>query len=167
MITFFALGLGLWFFYDGRIGFPHKNERFLARQQFKAEQVSEWEAYAKSRGWPKRVPDRLYKQADIVVQYVLGGLSCLGSGAALWLLLKSRKSNIYSDAEAYYDENGRKVPFAAIVSIDKNKWDSKGIAILSYSDGKKTRKSVIDDYKYEGAEKILEQAEVILLERGK
>lgn len=162
LITFFSLAMGLWFFYDGKIGFPKKNERFLAHQTFVQANNKSWEEYARSRGWPKRVPERLYKKADIAMQYVLGAASLIGGLLALRLLLKGLNSFVHSDAEAYYNEIGKRIPFSAITSIDKRKWDSKGIAVLTYvADGRQS-KAVIDDYKFVGADRILAQAEAVL-----
>lgn len=167
LITLFCFGVGLWFFYDGRFGFPQKNERFLAHKEFENQNRSDWEQYAKSRGWPKRPPERLYKKVDIVVQYAFGVALTIGGIAALGLLIVSKNRTVSSDAEAYYAENGQRVAFDAIRSIDKSKWDSKGIAVLIYQDGRREAKAVIDDYKFEGAEQILLQAEAALQTRTK
>lgn len=164
-ITVFLVGLGLWFFYDGKIGFPNKNERFVAHQKF-GDNSTDWEKYAKSRGWPKRPPERLYKQADIVVQYILGAFSVLGGFAALGLLFRSKGRTVSSEGNAYYAENGQRVPFDAVVSIDKRKWDSKGIAVLSFKDGARTAKAIVDDYKFAGADQILLEVEAALEKRS-
>lgn len=161
LITLFTLALGLWFFYDGKVGFPKKNERFLARQEFKGSD-DDWAEYAKSRGWPKRTPERLYKKADIAMQYVLGTISFTGGLLALRLLLKGRNASVSSDSDAYYAENGTRVPFESISAIDKRKWDSKGIAVVTYTVEGRKKKAIIDDYKFAGADQILAQAEAAL-----
>jgi hypothetical protein len=160
MIAGFLTLLGCWFFYDGFLGYPKKNEAYTVYHQLKAEQrLDEWPQIAQSRGWAKRPPEKLYSPGDIRGQFVLGGVSFVLAITALIWMFANRNSELRSDDEAVYAPNGRRVPFGAIIGINKRKWDSKGIAVLQYQINGKRGKLKLDDYKYAGAADILGQIE--------
>jgi len=56
---------------------------------------------------------------------------------------------------------GQSVAADQVVSLDKTKWRSKGIAVLKYNDGTRARKFVIDDFKFkrEPTDRILAELE--------
>ena len=56
---------------------------------------------------------------------------------------------------------GQNVDFDRVVSLDKKKWDKKGIAKVLYEDGNRRRRFVIDDFKFkrEPTDRILRQLE--------
>lgn len=168
MISAFTIGLGLWFFYDGAIGFPKKNLRFDAHKRFQNEnRLEEWPAYAASQGWAKRAPEKRYEKIDLAAQFVLGTISLVfGAGAFGWLIISSKRK-LSSDSEAIYGLSGERVPFCAITSIDKRKWDSKGIAYAHYEIDGKAGRLTLDDYKFAGAEEMIRQAEQVLEEKLK
>lgn len=163
LIAAFCLALGLWFLYDGRYGFPHKNEIFEAHHQFVQEgRPDEWPAFAQSRNWDPEPPERLYGRSDIMGQYLLGTLALLGAVWVAGRLVTSLKRTLRSDGDAVYSETGVRVPFTAMRRVDRKKWDSKGIAVVFYEENGRHRKLVLDDYKYAGGEQILEEVEQFL-----
>jgi hypothetical protein len=167
MITAICTGIGLWFYYDGAFGFPKKNEVFTAHQQFVEEgRETEWTGFARSKGWDPKPPERLYERADLIVQYLLGTVSLLGAfTAAAWLSMCWRR-RLRSDGEAVFSDAGVRVPLSAMHRIDKRKWDTKGIAVVTYDDHGRDRRLVIDDYKYAGGDRILAQIEEHLGSNG-
>ena len=40
------------------------------------------------------------------------------------------------------------MPFSAVTKLNKNRWKTKGIAVVSYDDQGKSRKLVLDNFKY-------------------
>jgi hypothetical protein len=165
-IMAFFFGLGLWFLYDGWIGFPRQSEIYYAHQELEnSGRISEWPALAKSRNWSLKPPEKAYSQMDITGQFVLGGISLLLGVLAVISYLVNSKRTVRSDAEAVYGPNGTRVPFSAMRSVNKSKWDSKGIAVVSYEENQRRRKLVVDDYKFAGADKILEEIEAHLQRR--
>ena len=160
MMTVFLIGFGLWFLYDGAIGYPSKNEQFAKYEEMSNEgREAEWEAYSRKRGWPAKPPKYRYDPSQIWTQYILSGISiALGASAFTWLLIcRSRK--VRMDDDAIYGDTGKKVLFDAIQGVNKKKWDSKGIAYALYEEDGKMRRLTIDDYKYAGAEEILREVE--------
>lgn len=163
MMTAFLIGFGLWFLYDGVIGYPSKNEQFAKYEEMRKEgREGEWLAYSEKQGWPAKPPKHAYEPSQIRAQYFLAGVStAFGLGAMGWLLIcRSRK--VWMDDEAIYGDNGKRVRFEDIDGVNKKKWESKGIAYALYEENGKMRRLTIDDYKYAGAEEILRAVEAHL-----
>jgi len=163
IITAVAFVVGLWFFYDGAITYPHSNERYHAYMQFVTSgNEAGWPDYAKQHHWSETPPEKEYRIAD---QWVLGSAAILGSLAALALLGVSWGREVRSDDEFIYGSDGSRIPISTIQSTDRRKWQSKGIAYAHYElDGRRGRLT-LDDFKYAGAEKILEQVEAHIASR--
>ena len=161
-IAVFLIAIGAWFFWDGGVGYPRSNERWLKHDEFKkAEDLKGWREYAKSRGWDGEVPHKFFKQSDIIGQYVFGGMLALIGGIVLiyWLTQKGRV--LRSDEEAVYSPAGTRVPFAAFLALDKKNWDAKGLATARYQLEGRKGQFVIDDYKFDAdpTRKILAEIE--------
>lgn len=149
-ISIFLLAVGGWFFWDGAVAYPRSNERWLKYEEFEqAKNMSGWREYARSRGWVTEKPHKFHKPADIVGQYVCGGVVALIGAIVLvyWLTQKGRI--LRSDGEAVYTPAGTRVPFDAITGLGLKQWDSKGIARVRYQLNGKQGQFVIDDYKFE------------------
>ncbi len=180
-MTAMFVGFGLYFFYDGFIGYPKKNKRFLAHQKFEERDerkkafeeeggvesewaaIAEgegfpegtWEDFATEQGWPEKPPEKLYSTTD---QFVCGGL-CVGVGLfILGTMFLNRRRKVTADADSFTTPKGESVPFASAFRVDKRKWDNKGLAYVYYRDeADKERRAVIDDLKFDGADKILDR----------
>jgi hypothetical protein len=74
----------------------------------------------------------------------------------LVVMLFNRRKVLVGEIDHWITPEGQKVPFAEVFRVDKRKWDRQGLAYAWYqSAGGRPRKAVIDDLKYDGAEKIL------------
>src|SRR5687767_10935019 len=138
-----ALGFSLWSLYDGAIGWPKKRER--AYQQFKEavgeERLDEWEKYAEQTG--------VKGEGDFLMQYVMAAVT---GAIGFWLLLgvwRARGRWIESSGSGLTSSWGQSLDFDQIVSLDKRKWRNKGIAKIGYNDGRRNRRFVLDDYKFD------------------
>ncbi len=164
-VSLFLLAVGAWFFWDGAIGWPRSNERWLKHQEFKdAQNLAGWHDYAKEKGWTSKEPHRLYKKDDIFMQYVFGGLSALIGAIVLAYWATQIRRVLRTDEEAVWSPAGTRVPFGAITGLGKKKWESKGLATVRYQIDGKQGQFVIDDYKFETepARKILAEIEAKL-----
>jgi hypothetical protein len=149
-VALFLIAIGGWFFFDGLIGYPRSNERFEAHQGFEKEgRLSEWPAYAQSRGWVAKPPEKLYKREDIVGQFVFGGLGVLAGSIVLVYWLTQKNRIIRTDEEAIYTPAGTRVPFEAVTGIGKKRWESKGIAVVRYALAGRKGEFIVDDYKFD------------------
>jgi len=165
-VALFFIGFAGFFFWDGKIGYPRSNERWIAYEQHKTEnRVSEWPADAASRGWTDKVPEKFYKSEDIVMQYICGivsgilGLFVLGYWAA-------QKGRVLKTVEgAVFEPAGTRIPFESIIGLGKKNWERKGLATVRYEVGGRKGEFVLDDYKFEAepTHKILAEIEEHLL----
>ena len=160
LLTLFALGAGGWFFYDGYIGYPRQAERAREFQTFEREgRSAEWPAHAASKGWRTDHPGDPKTEADFAEQkhYGLGGVILALALAGYWLWSEQRCIRL--DGETITSPTGRQVRLDEIREVDRRRWDSKGIAVALYEREGERRRLIIDDYKYEGAVKILEEVD--------
>lgn len=182
LMSLMFVGFGLYFLYDGFIGYPKKNaifdehERFVAIQDEKqtfleggktssdwatvaAEKgyptQDEWIDYAAEKGWPEEPPEKRYSTSD---QFFFGAL-CIAVGLSiLGTMMLNRGKVLRADGISFTSPKGERVLFSSAYRIDKRKWDNKGLAYVHYRDDKaKERRAVIDDLKFGGADKILER----------
>ena len=168
-VAIFLIAIGAWFFFDGLVGYPRSNERFLAHQGYEQDnRLSEWPTYAKSRGWVEKPPEKLFKPQDVIVQYVFGSLGALIGAIVLayWFTQKGRV--LRTDEDVVYTPAGTRVPFEAVTGIGKKRWDSKGIAVVRYTLEGRKGEFIVDDYKFETepTRKILREIEEKLLARA-
>ncbi len=159
-IAFF--GFGLWAVYDGFIYYPRRNhiiERFEEHRE--AGRMGEWRELAEQKGWPEEPdPDNYKTQWDIRTQFIMAAI-CLPLGLVILLRLglKSRQS-MATDEQHFIATNGRRIPYSAIVSLDKRRWDSKGIAEVYYENEQgRRRKTRVDTWIFKGGDGILRDIE--------
>lgn len=180
-MTLMFVGFGLYFLYDGFIGYPKKNKIYDAHQRFEEIQEErktflesgktsadwkviaqekgypdqeEWIDYAAENGWPEKPPEKRYSTTD---QFVCGAL-CIAVGLAiLGTMMINRSKILRADAESFTTPNGQRVRFASARKVDKRKWDNKGLCYVHYEEDGKTKRAVIDDLKFAGADKILDR----------
>ncbi len=168
----FVWGGAAWFFYDGYIGYPKAAERYAEFDQLAKEMIAAgeaqaeidesvrlaWAEKARANGWkiekPKEITDR-----QIEEQKVIGlGLTIVGFGIVVWGIISMRQT-ITSDGKSIKSAFGKVVHYDEVKSLDKRKWDKKGIAYAHYTTEGKKQKITLDDYKFAGAEEIVEEIE--------
>ncbi len=181
-ISLFFIGFGLWFCFDGFVGYPRNNARYKVWKQHLDEgRETEWPATAAQRGWkvdewPKyvsehhlegRLPAEPFGRDKIIGQFVYGGIATT-IGVLLLIYWMTQKGRVLRmDDEAVYTPAGTCVPFASITGVGKKKWETKGIAKIRYEQEGRQREFVVDDYKFdtEPARAILQEIEGRLLAR--
>lgn len=154
MFGFFAA----WFFYDWKFKYPEQKFIYDEYVRVMAEPDGEkrWLEHSGPRGWPLEPDKRTQDEIDTQLQFAIG---CgLITAVVLGFFLFNRGKVLRADAEAYYPPGGGRVPFTSAFRIDRRKWRHKGLAVVHYRDEKGAeRRTVIDDLKYGGAEKILDR----------
>jgi hypothetical protein len=156
VIALVCLAFGAWFFHDGFWTYPREIQDLRQYQEThgtdgavlegKAEQ---WEDYAKGHGLALTEPVRR-TQSDIKVQYLL----CLivvpvGIFFAGQYGLSLRRWIAVDDA-GLEANTGQKAPFDAIKGLNKERWKTKGIAVVRYARPDQSEgKLVLDDWKYD------------------
>ena len=158
LIALFCLGFALWFAYDGLITYPAtRTEQALAYEELKKEDLPpesrgrEWREIARQRGWSPEYPDEPRTKAEIYSQLVLGAVVGLPGLLCLLFLIRARGRWIELNETGLRTSWGRQLEFDQILTLDKKKWKSKGIARISYEQGGRKRRLVLDDWKYDDA----------------
>ncbi len=124
--------------YPAGTDFDQKWPALLADKKGMEEKKSAglWKDYSAERGWPQKVnvlEDR--KPFDkLKEQLFFAGFCGVLSIIALFFLLRTRGRMMKVDQEAFYSPGGAKVPFAKMKVIDKRKWETKGLATITYTD---------------------------------
>lgn len=172
------LGWGGACIYDAKVSYPAHDLRAKKAQDFKhqvrntaevaeAEQwvwknddsPKQWAQYAKSQGWSEADPGPPNPPKNYTTQWVQLAICWpLGLVALVMVGLTSRQ-RLEADEEGVTGPRGRKVPYSAIQSIDKARWDSKGIAILHWEDAGRSGTLKIDDWVFRDGDKVLEEVE--------
>jgi hypothetical protein len=140
-----ALGFSLWCLYDGAIGYPKQRERAYA--QFKEavgeDRLDEWDQYVEQTG--------VKGEGDIMMQYIMAAVT---GTIGLWMLTGvwlARGRWIESSESGLTSSWGQGLNFDEVVTLDKRKWRSKGIAKITYNDNGRKRRFILDDYKFDRA----------------
>ena len=186
MLVALVAGLGGYFLYDGCFGYPGKNyvadlhdsyeagrnggpipvskpsesskqrREELERAHKAGSEGGTWAAFAADRMLSDKKPKR-YTASEIREQFVFASLMGVlalvigGFGMRAW-----RKS-LRGGADVVVFPNGERVDFSRIQSIDIERWD-RGLGFVLYHDSEgRKRKRRVDDYKYQGAARILRQ----------
>ena len=164
---FLLLGIGALIFTgfclkDGLYSWPHQKERWDEYNRLvDEERGGEWESFAASKGWSTEVPIEERTTADINGQFFMAGLSTLVGAWLLFVVFSAKGRWIEANGSQITTSWGQTVPFDAVESVDKKKWQNKGIAKVTYNDGSKARAFAIDDFKFtrEETDQILYQLE--------
>jgi hypothetical protein len=159
LIGLVAMGFALWSLYDGYVAYPRQREHALAYAEHYEKEGSKeaWDEIALERDWPTDYPGEPKSEADILMQYVMVASAGLVGLMALLFVLQSRGQWIESSGTGVTSSWGATFDFDQVVSLDKKSWRRKGIAKVTYQDGGRKRRFVIDDYKFlrEPTDKIL------------
>ncbi len=165
-VGIFCSGFAAWSAYDGFIKYPAQNEISDKFEQFKKDHETwptEWKAYAEENGLPvnDKEAGRRREFGDILTQYLMLAITLPIGLVFLYGFLSTRGRWVECDDDSIRTSWGQSVSYDKIQTINKGRWDSKGIAIVSFEAGKGEQKLIIDDWKYERAlaDEILREIE--------
>jgi hypothetical protein len=151
---------GLYFLYDGKVGYPKANEIADKKTWFDdvvlktfdeakaAGKLEAWTESAKSQGWPigrDAEPPRWisyaakngwpekphrYTPEEIQGQFYWGGGTLLVGLFVAGLMLINKNKVLRAEADHFITPEKKKVFFADAFRIDKRKWDNKALAYV-------------------------------------
>jgi hypothetical protein len=148
LMTVLFVGAGLWFAYDGWVGYPKHNARVDAGE----------------------IRETKHTDTDIRLQRILGvALPVAGVLFLCWALYNSRGAYRLS-GDTLHVPGHPPIPLDQIEELDKAKWDKKGIAYVNYrpSDAPNMSSARLDDFVYQQAptDRIVERIEKHLNPEG-
>jgi len=163
-------GVGAWFIYDGFIGYPNNNVRAAVYEQLAAQPGKEgdglqkaWADAARERQWSDDKPKPTYTAGDMRTQIILGLAAWLGAAACLFHYFKSLPLTTRLEGGVIFLPNGTGIALTQIQRLSKKRWENKGIADLFYEAAPgKTKRFILDDYKFIGTAPILDEVEKFL-----
>lgn len=132
LMTVMLIAGGLWFAYDGYIGWPRENAR-IEQLKKDVEVARRANDEAKVRQLDVELGKLEFRNETSIntQKYLAIGLPLLGVVILAWSFYQSRGA--YRLADNVLTVPGHPpVPLDAITSIDKTDWDRKGIAYLHY-----------------------------------
>lgn len=165
IVFIFFAGSAAWFFWDGFYAYPKQQEAASAYESFKisagTEEISEeqWADYAMEHGFDTDIPGEAKTDGEIMAQVYIGiAFVFISLGYLVWFIRECVRV-IYADDDCFWAADGRKVAYESVVGLDMRKWKNKGIAYAVYEENGKTKRVILDDYKYAGAEIIVKECE--------
>jgi hypothetical protein len=159
-----AIAFALWFLYDGAITYPNERERALAYLQLFTENKDDpvafrdrWHELAKKNNWSTNAEGLLNPEAtepaksenDIKLQFVMAGIVTAVALLLLSIPFRARGRWIEASATGITSSWGQGLNYDQVLELNKRQWRSKGIAKVTYHDGSRKQRFVIDDYKFD------------------
>ncbi len=158
-----AIAFALWFLYDGAVTYPNERQRGLAYNELMEENKGDpqafrdrWHELAKKNNWSTNAEGLLdphtgepKTEGEIKMQFIMAGIV---TAIALWLLsipLRARGRWIEASENGITSSWGQSFNYDQVLELNKRQWRGKGIAKVTYHDGSRKRRFVIDDYKFD------------------
>jgi hypothetical protein len=162
MMSAMLMGMGLYFLYDGKYGYPKANEIAAQKDWFEqtvlkgyddakaANRLDAWVKETEAQGLPagkngepprwvsyaaeRGWPEKPHKYTDreITEQFWWGGGTLLMGLLVGINMLLNRKKILSSAGDHWVTPEGKTVYFANVFRVDKRKWDNKGLAYAWY-----------------------------------
>ncbi len=114
----------------------------------KGQQLKLWNAFSGRMKWSQEVEHKLLDEGKIREQYITAAICGVLILIALFYIIRIFRRRMYVTEDAYYAPGGVKVPFSSMRKIDKRKWDTKGIALITYEEDGKMKKAKVDGMLY-------------------
>ncbi len=152
LVALVCLAYAAWSAYDGFVKYPEHNRSVAALEKVKEEHPTDWqpiwEKMAEENDWSK-TPGELKSNFSMIAQYVQLGITLPIGLLFAFFWLAHRGKWMATDETGVLTSAGQRVSFDAIQRVDKQRWATKGIALVWHQDGGVEKKLVIDDWKYE------------------
>jgi len=186
IIFLLIAGSSAWFFYDGFVSYPSYNRGAQAYAEIvidvensgltdhaaETEIAVRWEKIAPKFDADPNDPPKHEKNIAQQIHFGIG-LAAIALLFIAWILREM--SRIIRSDDEKFDGIVAMIPlfykttsvrFDSVFAIDKRRWNNKGIATVQYKTAEgRSRRAIIDDYKYAGSEEILKKCEEVIAEK--
>ena len=109
-----------------------------------------WLEYSGENGLDSDPPEQPYPAEKIKEQWIVFWICLALVIAALFVLLRTLGRSIRADGEAVTGQNGKRVPYRDLRTLDLRKWDTKGLAFLDYEGASGNGRLRLDGLTYGG-----------------
>ena len=135
-----VIGFMFYCLYDGFINYPAQRQQAHDNYIATGGKEEEWEEWANI--------NKVRSVVDIQMQYLMAAVTGLIGLLLLSVPFRLRGTWIEMNDTGITSSWGQSFNFDQVESLDKRKWN-KGIAKVTYLDGDRRRRFIIDDYKYD------------------
>ena len=112
-----------------------------------------WLDFSKDEGMPAEPPEQAYDAKKIGEQWIGVWVCAALALAVLFVLVRTLGRSIRADGEALTSQQGRRIPYADLKTLDLRKWETKGLAFLDYDGPSGKGRVRIDGLTYGGFKK--------------
>lgn len=112
-----------------------------------------WIEYSGEKGYPASPGEQPYSEKKIREQWIGVGVCIAITLVALYILLRTLSRSIRADAEGITTHQGRRISYSELKSLDLRKWETKGLAYVSYDGPSGKGRFRIDGLTYGGFKK--------------
>ncbi len=112
-----------------------------------------WREYTKERGLNASPPEEPYEAQKIHEQWIVFGICLVLAVVSGFFLFRTLGRSISVDGESITTQQGRRVPFTDLKTLDLRKWDTKGLAFIDYDGVSGKGRIRIDGLTYGGFKK--------------
>jgi hypothetical protein len=112
-----------------------------------------WREYSKEHGLPAKPSEEPYDARKIGEQWVVFWICLALAATAAFILLRTLGRSISADGEAVTTQQGRRIPYGDLKTLDLRKWETKGLAFIDYDGAAGKGRIRIDGLTYGGFKK--------------
>lgn len=112
-----------------------------------------WLQYSKERGFSSTPSEEPYDARKIGEQWVVFWFCLVLALAAAFVLIRTMGRKITADAEGVVTQQGKRVPYGDLKTLDLRKWDTKGLAFIDYQGAAGKGRIRVDGLTYGGFKK--------------
>jgi len=112
-----------------------------------------WLEYSKERGFPSSPAEEPYDARKISEQWVVFWICLILASGAAFFLVRTMGRKITADAQGITSQNGKRVAYTDLKTLDLRKWETKGLAFIDYDGASGKGRIRIDGLTYGGFKK--------------
>jgi hypothetical protein len=91
-----------------------------------------WQEYSREHQMNSNT-EHPFTAGQIREQWIVFGFSAVLAVTAAFFLLRTLRRSISADAEAVTTQEGKRIPYTDLKTMDLRKWETKGLALISYA----------------------------------
>lgn len=109
-----------------------------------------WTIYSGKMGWPQKVNlQEDQKSKRKITEQLVAAIICFSlTLITLFFLIRIKARVMKVNHEGYFPPGGDVIPFDQMTRLDKRKWETKGLALITYLEGSQEKKAKIDGMVY-------------------
>jgi hypothetical protein len=109
-----------------------------------------WLEYSKIHGLNAKTVEHPYDASKIAGQWGAFSFCALLTAVVAFFLLRTIRRSISADDEGITNQQGRKIPYGDLKTLDLRKWETKGLAFLDYEGASGKGRIRVDGLTYGG-----------------